>query len=511
MPALALFVIAFAVRVALQAGFIMGDDVNVVVLVDAKRASLQFVPEQVNMRFGVWVPYLLSGKLFGPGELGFFMPTWIISSSFASVAYVLLRRNGYSKAGAVFGGLFVALSPFEILIGTSFANDIFLAGVLVYGYLAWQRRDESPKVSGILIGVLLWFGFFNKAWIVYVAPFLGIELLRDVWGRRRIAFWSSIAVSSVLLQAATAYMFLRALGEPLPWLKELPANYPVPAAEMTRVLLTYPKHLFLGDPDTDTPLFGLVPYLWLLGLGAVVFARGARAVFRDRFGNELLVMWLGMFLLINFVPNALSLSEYRSAPRIFRYLAPISFFLSLHTAKLLLDVRQYGLGAMPARGAALCALLLLGTNVLWAVWATAPGRQNRRIVEDVAAAVRAQCPPMLIMESWQGYFFKRMYLRESCPQMQIVQYPSNGADVLELEQRLREQERDLPAGAMLVTGLGNFVYYPCHTCTIDPSRFRAPLSAGWELVRTTDPITFKPTPIEVKVWRWRRPPEAHGN
>jgi hypothetical protein len=508
---LALFLVAFAVRVALQAGFVMGDDVNLVILIDVKRQSLQFAREQVNMRFGTWAPYLLSGKLFGNGELGFFMPTWIISSSFASAAYFLLRRHGYSKAGAAFGGLFVGLSPFEVLIGTSFANDIIFTAALVYGYLAWQRRDDLAILSGILIGVLFWFGFFNKAWMVYLAPFLGIELLRDLWRRRRVAFWSSLALSSVLLQAATAYMFVRALGEPFPWLKELPANYLVPPHELKRVLLIYPTQLFVGDPITKTPLFGLVPYFWLLGFAGVLVTRGFRAVFRERFGNELLVLWLGIFLLINFVPNSLSFSEYRSAPRIFRYLTPISFFLSLHTAKLLLDVRRAGLAAMPATGAALCGVLLLATNVLWAVWGTAPGRQNRRIVEDVTAAIAADCPPVLIMESWQGYFFKHMYLRDKCPRTELVPYPTSGHNTLELEQRLREQERELPAGSMLVSGLGNYVYYPCFACTIDPSRFRAPLSDGWEVVRTTGPITFKPTPVDVKVWRWRGPPAAHGS
>ena len=67
-----------------------------------------------------------------------------------------------------------------------------------------------------------------------------------------------------------------------------------------------------------------------------------------------------------------ALREYHSAPRIFRYLTPISFFLSLHTAKLLLDGARGFSTAMPSLVAPLCAVGLLAGNLVGAVRAIAP-------------------------------------------------------------------------------------------------------------------------------------------
>jgi len=485
----------------------MGDDQAVVAMSDVKRASLTWQKEQVNLRFGVWAPYLFSAKLFGTGELGFFVPTWIISSSFASVAYLLLRRNAYAVAGAVFGGLFVGLSPFEVLIGTSFANDIFLAGAFVYAYLAWQYRDRVPKLSGALVAALLWFGFFNKAWAVYVLPFLGIAFLSDVYRRRRIGFWSSLLIVTIVLHGATAYSYMRSIGDPFPLLHLLPAHYPIPRSQLVELFLTYPYQVVFGEPGTGATLFGPVAYVWLVALCGAFVLRGPRQVLcRDRFGTELLVMWFGIFLLINFVPNYYSHAEYHSAPRIFRYLTPISFFLSLHAAKLLLDCREALADRIGPSVAMLCAVGVLSANLVGAFRATAPGRQNRRAVDDVVTTVAASCPPVLIIEGWQGYLFRRVYLRDRCDHTRVVSIPLLGYGDEHLPEKIREQLPEVPDGAMLVTGLGSYVYYSCWGCILDPGQLTEFLSDGWEQVRDAGRLIFRPTPIDVKVWRYRRSP-----
>ncbi len=504
LPPLALALVCAAVRGFLHCGFVMGDDAAVVGITDVKRGDLTWHLEQVNLRFGVWAPYLLSGKLFGTGELGFFMPTLIVSSSFAAVAYLLLRRLGYSFAGSVFGGLFVGLSPFEVLIGTSFANDIFLAGAFVYAYLAWQYRDRLPNVSGILVAVLLWFAFFNKAWAVYLVPFLAVDFVADVYRRRRLAFWASTVVVTLVLHAATAYSYMRSTGDPFPLLHLLPAHYPVPRSELLHLLLTYPYQIVVGDELTRSTLFGPVAYVWLVALCCAVVLRGPREVFRrDRFGTELLVMWLGVFLLINFVPNYYSLTEYHSAPRIFRYLTPISFFLSLHAAKLLLDCSSRLAGRLPASVVALLGVLLLAANLVGAFRATAPGRQNRRAVDDVVAAVAERCPPVLIMENWQGYFFGRLYLHDKCPRTRVVNLSLVGFGDEHIEENIHVQLPELPRNAMLVTGLGSYVYYPCIGCFIDAAQLKLSPADGWERVRDAGRLTFRPTPVEAEVWRYR--------
>ena len=213
-------------------------------------------------------------------------------------------------------------------------------------------------------------------------------------------------------------------------------------------------------------------------------------------------MSLGMLLLINFVPNYYSLTEYHSAPRIFRYLAPISFFLSLHTAKLLVDC----VASLPRAAAVLapvCAAGLLAANVIGALRATGPGRENRRVVDAVVETIAAACPPELLMDNWQGYFFNRLYLKRKCPKTLVrgLAFRFRGDD--DAEKEFHGYEANLPDGSMMVTGLGSYVYYPCYDCRIDPAFMKTPIGKQWEVVRDVGPITFRPAPVDVKVWRWR--------
>lgn len=504
LPPVLIFAVCLVVRVVMQCGFVMGDDMAVVAVADTQSPKLHWVREQINLRFGVWAPYILSFKIFGDGELGFFAPTWIISSSFASLAFILLRRWGYSVAAAVFAGLFVGLSPFELLIGTSMANDIIFAAVFVYGFVIWQYRDAVPKLAGALIGALLWFGFFNKAWVIYAFPFLGIEFLRDFYNRgRRSGFWALVAGTMLVLHAATAWSLMRSLHDPFPLLKLLPAHYPVPPAKLRQVLLIYPREIFIGDDETRTTLFGAVPYVWVVVFCAALVLRGPRRVLiRDRPNVELLAMSLGMFLMINFVPNYYSLTEYHSAPRIFRYLFPISFFLSLHTAKLLVDCAA----ALPRAAsvvAPVCAAGLLVVNMIGALRATGPGRENRRIVDAVTETIAAECPAEVLMDNWQGYFFGRLYLKKKCPKTVVhgIAFRFRGDDMAEKE--FHDYEAHLADGSMMVTGLGSYVYYPCNDCRIEPAYMKTPIAKQWEVVRDVGQITFKAVPVDVKVWRWR--------
>jgi hypothetical protein len=270
------------------------------------------------------------------------------------------------------------------------------------------------------------------------------------------------------------------------------------------VLLTYPYQIFVGDWDSKTTLFGIVPYVWLVALVAATVLRGPRYVFfRDRPNLELFIMSVGIFLLINFVPNYYSLTEYHSAPRIFRYLTPISLFLSLWTAKLLID----STARLPRRVATVLAPLvavgLLAGNVLGAVRATAPGRENRRLVQGITETVAAECPPELLIDSWQGYFFNRVYLRDKCPKTLVRSISYRWLADEEGEKMFHQYEARVPEGSMMVSGLGSYVYYPCHGCRIDTAHMKTPIAKEWEVLREIGQVTFKPEPIDVRVWRWR--------
>ena len=111
--------------------------------------------------------------------------------------------------------------------------------------------------------------------------------------------------------------------------------------------MDYPKLIFVGS-DLGDDLFGMVPYL-LVGLLALkIAARWLPSSVRssgsadfarwDRLDVLLLTVYVVFLVLLDLVPNGFALDQYYSAPRIFRYLVPLSFAMTLHAAKMLLDL-----------------------------------------------------------------------------------------------------------------------------------------------------------------------------
>jgi hypothetical protein len=149
------------------------------------------------------------------------------------------------------------------------------------------------------------------------------------------------------------------------------------------------------------------------------------------------------------------------------------------------------------------AVALVAAEVAGAVRATAPGRENRRIVQAITATVAAECPPELLIDSWQSYFFNRIYLREKCPKTLVrgISYRWLGDE--EGEKMFHQYEARVPEGSMMVSGLGSYVYYPCGGCRIDVAQMKTPIAKEWEVAADIGQITFKPEPLDVKVWRWR--------
>lgn len=86
-----------------------------------------------------------------------------------------------------------------------------------------------------------------------------------------------------------------------------------------------------------------------------------------------MVYYVSFFLLLNFFPNNYKFDQYYSAPRIFRYLAPLSFPMSLHVGKMLLDLTglwPFGVRAYNVAGIVVGPFLLL--NFYHAHEATCP-------------------------------------------------------------------------------------------------------------------------------------------
>jgi hypothetical protein len=129
----ALFAFALALRLHFFCGFILADDGQEVPMMQTILASGPIWSDQLHARFGGWILNLLSLKLFGFSEASLFLPTIVLSASFAVLAYVFLLGSGYGVVEAGLAGAFVASSPFEVLTGALRANDLYLAWSVALG------------------------------------------------------------------------------------------------------------------------------------------------------------------------------------------------------------------------------------------------------------------------------------------------------------------------------------------------------------------------------------------
>lgn len=507
--AAALLAAALAVRYACYQGIILGDDVLILMLVDLKLWDLSWRPDQLHLRFGMWGPYYLARALLGRGDFATALPNVLGSALLAPVTYAIFRSSGTDRARAFFAGLFIATAPFEVVIGgATFATDLFLTFFLACGYLIWQFRARTPKSAAAGLAVALWLAFFNKLWAIFVLPAMSMAFLRDLLRRSNLAFWTCLALWSVILHTAMALTFKLAIGSYFPWATMLAGFFGVPWGEAGRLFSIYPKMLLVGDASNGNTLFGLVPYMWCAALAITLLSPALRAaLLKDRVGAESFLLAASLFVLINFFPANLSFDQFYSAPRIFRYLSPISFFLSLHCARLLCAISQQAAGRAGATALRCAGTLVIACNLFGAYYATAPGREHRSIVSGAISVLEKSCPPKLLVSAMQGMYFDGVYLVGRCPNTQMIGIAHEPADVEKIPAKLREIEPTLPDGSMLISAIGHYTYYGCVECNIDPDAFESPLSAGWEEIAYLGEVTYPPwtRPRTARIWRWSPP------
>jgi hypothetical protein len=165
---------------------------------------------------------------------------------------------------------------------------------------------------------------------------------------------------------------------------------------------------------------------------------------------------------------------------------------------------------IPARAwlrrlAALGVLILLASATIGAV---APSRSHHLRLASVREELRRDCPPAVILEPVQARFFRELHLRVLCPRT-TVRSPRSGIGGAEEHERwLETLETGLEDGTILVTGLTQFVYYACHECGFQVSRFEAPLDPRWGLVSELPPLAFGRVREPVRLWRWQAAPGA---
>ncbi|TMB48293.1 MAG: tetratricopeptide repeat protein, partial [Deltaproteobacteria bacterium] len=344
---------------------------------------------------------------------------------------------------------------------------------------------------------------YVKLWVVYFLPALGIHYLVEGWRRGR---WRGVVVftlASLVLHGATCAFWKRRTGYWLPFIWSHAATYPVSPGDLARVLRTYPDQLLHGS-ELGTTLFGSVPYLLALGLALKVIGTVAR---RAGVGHRMDARDWALFgsyasfaLLLEFFPNSFTFDRYYSAPRIFRYLAPLSFPMTLHLAKMVLDL-------VPARAGwlALAGLLALtGLNLHQAAEATAPSRAYRATLMAVLHEVRARRPPMLVTEGWLTYFLSSVYLNDLARETQVVQIPLiyNARDY---EAWLQRRQPDFAPGTFLLTGFGSCVHYGAIRDGFRLALFQDGLHPAWKVLKDYGPLAYHPLPEPVRLWELAEP------
>ncbi len=507
--AAALFAVALGVRCLLLQGLVLGDDPQefatlLTVLADGPRWA-----DQLQLRFGGWILNHVVFWLFGVSETAFLAPTVVLTSTFAVMAYALLVRWGYGRWRAFLGGLLVATTPFEVMLGTLRANDSYLEFALAAAFVGLVFLEERPVRQGVVLALCLWFGFYVKLWVVYVLPALGLYYLVGRRWRAAAAF----TIVSLVVHGLTCVFWKVRLDTFLPFIAVHAANYAVPRQDLPGLFLTYLRLLFVGSMEFPTTLFGAVPYVVVVlvlvkAVGSALGDRVPACVRLDRPDHLLLAAYGSFLLLLEFFPNGFQLDAYYSVPRIFRYLAPVSFPIALHAAKLALDVARVPIRGVPRAAATLAVgLAFLAVNLAQAVEATSLGRLYRANLLAVLRDVRAAKPPMLIAEAIIASYLRDLYLDPVAQQTEVpVLWEEHSA--ADYEGWLRAHESAMPADTLLLTGLAGFVHYGAHADGYRLRQFARPLSPAWKPLRRHGLLTYLPQPEAVRLWRLEFPEGA---
>lgn len=503
-----IFFFAFILRLFFFSGFILGDDIQEFATCRYVMENGPSLNDQFHLRFGCWIFNVLAFNIFGISEFSFFLPTIFMSSSMGCVGYLLFLFKKYKFHRCVFGGLFIASAPFEILIGGVRANDIILSWFLALTILLIIILENKPILQGILIGFILWVSFYVKLWVVYVFPFLGVYYLFKSLKSKRIRGFLTFIITSLMLHAMTCLLWKIQIGKFLPFLSNHAATYPVPRKELSHLFLVYPKQIFCGS-EFGTTFFGHIPYLLffllLIKLVMFVFEPENQGYKLDTKDIWLFGYYISFFLLLNFFPNSFKFDQYYSAPRIFRYLAPLSFPMTLHLAKIIIEftdaeimnVKPVGIVFFSKAVPILIFSILLLTNILLANIATKEGRLYRQTFLAVISDIKNHPPPKLLAESWMSFFLRELYLKEYADRIVSLFNIHSAADY---ELWLDRNQNQLPDQTMLITGLGSYVHYGAHYNGFRLNLFSKPLNSAWSLYRQYKIQSYLSNSEQARLW-----------
>jgi hypothetical protein len=230
----------------------------------------------------------------------------------------------------------------------------------------------------------------------------------------------------------------------------------------------------------------------------------------DRGDRLLVALWGSFFFLLEFFPNGFQFDAYYSVPRIFRYLAPISFPIALHAAKCVLDVTRLRLPSIRSNVVAVGVVVpLLVLYVSQAMQATGPSHTYRAALQAVLHDVQHIDPPALVAESVVASYLRDLYLdpNEQRTRVHILHTEHAATDY---ERWLEANQSSLPDGTLLITGLASFVHYGAHIDGFRLEWFEHPLSPEWKLVREYGVLSYLPRPEPARLWRLEHPADGRS-
>lgn len=471
-----LFFLALAIRLIFFQGFVLGDDTGEIVLLETLHSQAASLNHNFGYRFPNWLINVLFYKIFGISVGSFFAPTLIISSMIPVVGFHYLKSFNYDTRNSFAGGVILASSPFEIVLGTLRANDLITAFFLFLSIYLLFANTNKNRSFGLISGALFQLALWSNLWALYFVPGLIVLFL---FYRDRLKYF----LASTVVLFITVSIFFKYLAQTyFPYYDFAQTAYPIDPSHLPSLFLQYPKLLFIGS-EFGTTLFGWAPYL----LSLLLLVRFRKLV---RLDLIIFSIYFLFFVFLNFMTNRLDTEQYFSVARIFKYLAPLSPFLHLHLSRLILDLK-------PTKTV---LAILIFANLLAAAEATAPGRSFNRSTKLVVDTLSQTCPPAVIIEYWQSYVFRSMYLKKACPSTE-VQHLSIFTST-DYEKWIKENEPQIKTDSVLVTGLNSYTHYGCRNCGFVLDKFSKGLSPLWY---QTHEFTNKEyaTPEPIRIWTFK--------
>jgi len=268
-----------------------------------------------NYRLGLHLPNALSLRLFGVSDVSFVLFPLACSLATIPLTYWIGKRLAGARAGLLAAAL-VAASPFDVVYSTTMTIDLITACLCAAAALLLLHAEaasaRAARLAQLLAALLLF-----QAYLVKIPALLFVAVL-CVYSASAPGLWRRHAALYVALAALLAGSFLldwAVSGDALGYWSRERATAPRLAPELgTRWYLgLYPRWMF-GLTQAESP-FGLTFHAALFALGY--------ALLRRLPGRRLLVPWfLGLFLLLEFLPNRLAL-PYEPVPRFARYMAAL--------------------------------------------------------------------------------------------------------------------------------------------------------------------------------------------